>query len=795
MLSNHFRVALRHLRRHPYYTGLNVTGLAVGMACVVLIALYIRHELSYDRFHDNADRIVRMAVDIVVEGEARQNVMTPGVLAPALAADLPEVERAVRLMRARPVFRVGEVQAQEPDIAYADPAVFEVFDGFRLLRGDPATVLDAPGSLVLSEALASKYFGTTDPIGQAVQSGDETLTVTGVMANAPSNSHLTATGVVALSTFEDPGWWYTNWHSVNFATYMLLREGTRVEAFRDKLPAFIEARAGDEVAAMNQPIVLHAERLPDLHLHSAYARTGSVANLFIFGAIAGFVLLIAGLNVVNLSTARSTERAKEVGVRKTLGARRAGIAGQFLTEAVLLSLAALALAVVIVQAALPFFARLAGIPLVLGDLGLGLLGLAGLVLATGLLAGAYPAVALSRFRPHAVLKGRFVARGEGAWLRRGLVVVQLSLTIALMAGTAVVYSQLDYMQNRNLGFDPGSPETGQLLTLDFGGESAVQERLGAIKQRLLQHPRVTGVTSSLTVPTGGHPSAGGAVEAPNGQWRDFSVEAYLVDTAFVDVYAMTLVAGTRPGAATTSDSLVAYVFNETAVRAAGYGSPSDILGKQAGFWGTPGEVVGVVQDFHVQGLQHPVRPLALAALPTYHNYLTLRVRTEQLQGTLADLRQIWSEMAPQRPFVVRFLDDAFGAQYAAERRFGTLFGVFAGLAILIACLGLVGLVAFAAQQRTKEIGVRKVLGATTASIVALLTKEVMQLAGVAFIVAAPVIYWAMEQWLSGFAYRTEVGWGVVLASGLVALVVAAGTAGARAWQAARIDPARALRSE
>jgi putative ABC transport system permease protein len=306
---------------------------------------------------------------------------------------------------------------------------------------------------------------------------------------------------------------------------------------------------------------------------------------------------------------------------------------------------------------------------------------------------------------------------------------------------------------------------------------------------------VLGVASSLTVPTGGHPSAGGAVEAPNGQWRDFSVEAYLVDTSFVDVYDMTLVAGVRPGAATTSDSLVAYVFNETAVRAAGYGSPRDILGKQAGFWGTPGEVVGVVQDFHVQGLQHPVQPLALAALPTYHNYLTLRVRTEQLPGTLADLRQIWTEMAPQRPFAVRFLDDAFGAQYAAERRFGTLFGVFAGLAIVIACLGLLGLVAFAAQQRTKEIGVRKVLGASTTSVVALLTKEVVQLAGVAFVVAAPAIYWAMEQWLSRFAYRAEIGWGVVLASGLLALVVAASTAGVRAWHAARIDPTRALRTE
>jgi putative ABC transport system permease protein len=795
MLQNYLVVAFRSLRRHRGYAALNVAGLAVGMACVVLIGLYVADELSYDRFHPSADRIVRMGVDMVTEDEVGVNVSTQGVLGPALAADLPEVEHVVRLTGGGHVFRAGGRLFEEAGILYADAPLFQVFDGLRLLRGDPATALAAPGSLVLSETLARKYFGDADPVGRTLLEGERALTVTGVMADLPANSHLQFDGALALSTAEDPGWWFDNWFAVEFLTYVRLRDGADLAAFRAKLPALVERRAGAAMREAGQGLVLHAERLPDLHLRSDRGeRTGSLPNLVALGVIALLVLVIACVNFTNLATARSVERAKEVGVRKALGAARGGLAVQFLVEAVVLSGLALAVALGLVALARPAFEALADKTFALRDLAPMLPALAALALGTGLLAGAYPALALSNFRPAAVLRGRFATGRRGVVLRQGLVVLQFTISVALLAGTAVVYTQVRFMQERDLGFDAGSGAT-QLLTLGFGGDEAVQARLDAVKQRLDAHPAVLGVASSLTTPVGNHPEAGGTLERPDGQARDFTVEAYLVDAAFVDVYGMRLVAGRKPGAETTSDSLSAYVLNEAAVRAAGYARPEDVLGRSASFWGMDGEVVGVVRDFHTRGLQEPVAPLALVATADYQSVLTLRVRTAGLPQTLRDLEAIWREVAPQRPFTYAFLDAAFGAQYEAERRFGRVFGLFAGLAILTACLGLFGLAAFTAQQRTKEIGIRKALGATAAGIVGLLTRDAVKPVAGGFVLAVPLVYVAMSRWLDGFAYRTEIGPGVFALAGLTALAVALLTVSGQALRAAAADPVKALRHE
>lgn len=796
MLKNYLVVALRSLRRQKGYAALNVAGLAVGMACVVLIGLYVRDELSYDRFHAHADRIVRLSVDFVVEGEVSENVSSQGLLAPALEADLPEVERAVRIIGDTPVFAAGGQLFEEAAVVYADPGLFEVFDGLRLLRGDRATVLAEPGSLVLSERLARKYFGESDPVGRTIMDRGQALTVTGVMADVPPQSTLRLDGAIALATATDPGWWYQNWLSVNFTTYALLEEGTALDAFRAKLPAFARRQAGDELREAEQGMVFHAERLIDLHLRSSRAEsTGSLPRLLTLGAVALFVLLIACVNFTNLATARSVERAKEVGVRKTMGAGRGGLAVQFLAEVVVLSMLALVVALGLVQLALPPFETLAGKVLSLRGLGPGLIVLVGLALVTGLLAGVYPALALSRFQPVQVLRGRFSGGRQGVALRRGLVVLQFGISVALIAATAVVYNQLRYLQERDLGFDAGSAETGQLVTLGFGGDEGVVERLAAIKARFESHPAVLGVASSLTVPVGGHPEAGGTIGRPGGGMRDFTVEAYLVDTAFVDVYGMALVAGRKPGAETTSDSLAGYVLNETAVRAAGYPGPEAVLGTRASFWGIDGEVVGVVRDFHTRGLQEPVAPLALVATDEYQSVLTLRVQTASLPQTMRELEATWREVAPQRPFTVEFLDAAFGAQYDAERRFGRVFGVFAGLAIAVACLGLFGLAAYTAQQRTKEIGIRKTLGASVGGLVVLLTKDTVALVAVAFTLAVPAVYVGMGRWLDGFAYRTEIGPGVFVGAGLLVLVVALLTVSGQALRAASIDPVKSLRYE
>jgi len=794
MLKNYLTVALRTLRRRPGYAAINITGLAVGLACCLLIGLYILDELSYDRYHEHADRIVRMGVDFVVEGEVRKSDWTQGLLAPTMEADLPEVEHAVRLTSTTQIFQIGGDLFQEERLVLADSTLFEVFT-LPLRHGDAATALDAPNSLVLSTTLADTFFGTTDVVGRSVQTEAYTLTITGVMEPMPEQSHARFDGAISLATAEDPGWWYQNWFSVSFLTYALLHEGTDLDAFRAKLPAFLEGRAGEAMAEMGQRLVLHAEPLPNVYLRSDRgdpAMRGSLVSLTIFAAVALFVLLIACVNFTNLATARSVDRAREVGMRKTLGAPRATVAAQFLMEAVLMSVAAFVVALAVAQLALPAFNQLTGKTLALSGLGPWLGAAAVLAVVVGLLAGAYPAFVLSGFEPAQVLKGRFASGREGVLLRRGLVVLQFGIAVALIAGTATVFSQLRYMQSQDLGFDVGG-EGGQLVTANFGELDAPQRQL--LKERFLAHPAVTGATTSITAPTGGNPKAGGEIDRPEGGRRDFSVAAYLVDTDFVDVYGMDLVAGRPPGAETTADSLAAYVLNETAVREAGYPSPEAVLGRQASFWGFDGEVVGVVRDFHTSGLQAPVEPLALVAADFYHSVLTLRVNTTDLPATLADLDATWAEIVPARPFDYTFLDEAFGAQYEAERRFGRLFGALAGLAIALACLGLFGLAAHAAAQRTKEIGIRKVLGASVPSLVGLLTRDVVALVAVAFVVATPVAYLAMNRWLDGFAYRVDLGLGVFVIAGALALLIALATVSVQAVRAATMDPVRALRHE
>ena len=798
MLKNILTVALRGLRRNLAYTTLNVLGLAVGLACCILVFLYIGDELSYDRFHEHADRIVRVGTDFEVDGVVRPSALSQGLLAPVLEDDLPEVEHAVRVIGGDFVLRVGDEVFQETNVAYVDSTFFEVFDGFRLLRGDAATALDAPGQTVLSESLARKYFGDADPLGQTLRDRERALTVTGVMADPPPQSHLRLDAVVSLSTAADPGWWYQNWFSINFTTYTLLRPGTDFAAFEAKLPALAERHGGEEMEAQGNTVAVRPERLTDLDLRSdrsaAWAR-GDLGALRIFGAIALFVLLIACVNFTNLATARSLDRAKEVGVRKTLGAYRAQLGAQFLAESVLLSGIALVVALGLVATALPAFNALTEKSLALTDLGRWGPALILVAVLVGLFAGAYPALVLSGFEPAAVLKGRFSRGRQGVALRQSLVVLQFAISVALIAATAIVFGQLGYMQSRDLGFDAGSDATGQLLTIEFGGDAAVQERLDAIKQRFAAHPAVTGVTSSLSVPTGMQPRAGGEIERPEGGRRDFNIEPYLVDEAFVDVFGLEIVAGVAPGPGLVSDSLAAYVLNETAVREAGFPSNEAVLGKAASFWGYDGEVVGVVRDFHTRGVQQAVEPGGIVVTDLYQSVLTLRVRTTGLPDTMRDLEAIWADVAPQRPFTSTFLDEAFAAQYAAERRFGQVFGVLAGLAIFIACLGLFGLAAYAVQQRTKEIGIRKVLGASAPDVVVLLTKDVLALVGIAFVVAVPVVWVGMDRWLDGFAYRIDLGALPFALAGAAALAIALATVSVHTLRAATADPVQALRAE
>ncbi|MEM6285672.1 MAG: ABC transporter permease [Bacteroidota bacterium] len=801
MFVSVLRTALRSLRRNRGFALLNVAGLALGMACVILIALYVQDERAVDAFHERADRIARLDVDFIENGEVEPSGNTLGVLAPTITASMPEVEAAVRFTNADPVMRAQGEAVQADRVYLTDNAVFEVFT-YPFRSGDPATALAAPGSIVLTASLAQSLFGGADAQGQTVQWTDQTLTVTGVMADVPRQSHLPFDGLISLSTVDDPGWYFDNWFSVGFATYVLLREGVDMEAFDARLPAFTEATLGEVMAEEGTGLVFHARPLESLYLTAERGKGtfGSLAALRILSLVALFVLIVAGVNFTNLATARSLDRAREVGVRKSLGAARSGLAVQFLAEAVVLSLVALGVAVVLAQLAMPVFRDLADKPLALVDLGIGWLGIVALAGVTGLLAGAYPALVLSGFDPASVLKGRFASGHRGAALRRVLVVAQFGVSVALIAATGVVFSQLNYMQSKDLGIDLGG-ETTQLLLLPFMGDSTVVGNLPELHAQLEATPGVVGSTASLAAPTFGTYSAGGEVEGPDGLGAELSVVMYMGDASYADVYGLTQVAGRRPDRlppGADPDTPREYALSVSAVRKAGYADPEAALGKTAEFWGVEGVVVGVIEDFHVEGLQRAVEPIALMSdtdtiFPP--NMLTVRVQTAGLPATLAAVEAVWADLAPTRPFEYSFLDEDFAAEYVSEQQFGRLFAVFAGLAIVIACLGLFGLAAHAAATRTKEIGVRRVLGATVGQVVVLLSRSVVALVVAGVVLAVPVVVVGMSRWLSGFAYRVDVGWQPLVVAASVVLLIALVTVGGHAVRAAVADPVRALRSD
>ena len=796
MLKTQVLLALRSLRRTRGYAVLNVAGLALGMMCVILIALFVRDELVYDRYHPAADRIVWVTGDVDVDGQLEQNSSSQGVVAPTLVAALPSVEAAVRIIGAGERYTLGDRTVREKGIVYADPDLFRVFDGLRLLRGDAETALAAPGQIVVTESLAARLFGTADPMGRTMDGENGALTVTGVLADLPAQSTLRLDGAVSLATAPDPGWWYENWHAFAFDTYVRLREGASVDAFRASLPGVVERHAGEAEASAERPLALVATPLLDVHLRAdrpaPNGTAGNETTVLVFALVALFVLMLACVNFTNLATARSLERAREVGVRKTLGAARGGLAVQFLVEAILLSTLSLAVALVLVVLALPAMEAVTQRTLALGDLGVWSLALVGLVVATGVLAGAYPAFVLSRFRPADVLRGTFATGRQGAAVRRALVVLQFSVTAALLVGTAVVYSQLRYMQSRDLGF--GDREA-QLIALDLAGDEGLSEHLDAFKDRLASVPGVTGVTSSMSIPSGMHASAGGAIERADGSPQDVSVEIYLADAAFADVYGLDLVAGRLPRPAEASDESAEYVVNEATVRLLGETAPEMLLGRSAGFWGMPGTIVGVLRDFHTQGLQQPVEPLGLATADMFQNIVTVRVPTGGVAAALAGIETVWSATAPGLPFEPQFVDEAFGRQYDAERRFGRLFVGFAALAVAIACLGLFGLAAHAAAQRRKEIGVRRVLGATVLQVVSVLTRDMLGVVLVAVALGVPAALFWMERWLDGFAVRAPIGWEVAVFAGGAVLTVALATVAGQALRAAAADPVHALRSD
>ncbi|TXE05924.1 ABC transporter permease [Algoriphagus aquimarinus] len=808
MLKNYFKIAWRNLQKKKVYSFINILGLGVGMACCVLIFMFVQDELSYDDYHEKGDRIYRVlhgesAVDGVEEGNSTEDFWVWGnaPVGPALQLDFPEVENVVQFSgRADILFTVNDQTQQEDGVFFMDSTVFDVFS-WELLQGDPKTALVAPFSVVLTESTAKKYFGDEAALGKTIKgseaagranSGD--YTVTGVMKDLPSNSHFKFNTLLSLSTFKQSRpEVFDAWGYVDTYTYFLVNEQFDQANFDAKVPDFIEKRAGED----NGPnYTIAIEPLKDVYLRTVAQRqpgdTGSLTNIYVFSIIGLFILAIAMINFMNLSTARSMERAKEVGIRKSIGADRNSLIFQFLGESLIIVILAAIVAVIFVSVALPMMNNLTGkvlevnsvinwqtIPVFFG-----------IVVVIALLAGSYPAFVLSSFRPVSILRGIKKSDARGVNLRKGLVVFQFSLSIALIAGTIIVYSQMSHLLDKDMGFDKE-----QMLVIDYNYDEQVNNVSSALENELENIPTIQSVAFSRSVPGSYFPNAGTTIETPEGEMVMMGQGVFQVGLDFINHFDLELVAGRSYSRDYPSDSTSALVLNEAAARQYGYANPADIVGKKFDQWGRSGEVIGVVKDFNYVSLHSKVEPLTLPFEAYASRYVSLKVSGEDIPATLSEVEKVWKQLAPHRPFIYSFLNEDFNKQYESDFRFRQIFTTFSILAILIACLGLLGLATYTAEQRTKEIGIRKVLGANIGSIVGLLSKDFIKLVLVAIAVATPVAWFAMNKWLEGFAYQVSVHWWIFLVAGILAVIVALVTISFQAIKAAMMNPVNSLKSE
>jgi putative ABC transport system permease protein len=834
MLLTHLITALRSLRRRPGYTALNLVGLAVGMACCLLIGLYVQNELSYDRFHPESERIVRIVQHTDDGGMAS---IGDGIM-PILQHEIPQVEQSVQVIRSYSDEKIAHKRAnsvtrfEESGLAFVDSTFFDVFAGFELRRGNPSTVLQKPGSVVLTPETARRYFGDANPMGKTLvreDADDQVLTVTGVLEPVPSNSHLQFDFVTSMGTFfagngrpadfqSDSFWYPMAW------TYARLQPGVDRAAVEQQITEAVASRRRAEVAAKYAPTL---QPISSIHLYSNLSGDpqgrGSITQIYVFGAIALFVLLIAAVNFVNLATARAAERATEVGVRKSIGAQRDQLIGQFLGESVLLSVGGAAGGLLLTQAALPVFTALLGKGLAVGLWSNGLLwaGTVLIILVTGLGAGSYPAFVLSGFRPASIFRNRpRSGRSHSAWLRKGLVVFQFTISVALIVATAVAYSQLNYLRTARLGFDEE-----QLVTMDVSGDT-----YPTLKQELAALPDVKSVSGASVTPglqRGGNFRYEINGRRPDDQKKRLNIQ--WVDFGFFETLGVETVAGRTPSSqrpgdlgdafspnenhASTYYRDMALVVNRAVLDRFGW-SADEALGREIRLYilenetiyqDYEGEVVGVVEDYHTTSLREEIPPVVYTPAELrapdgstggyWVSSMLVKVAPGNATNVMDALRSVWTEVLPDDPFQASFLDDQLQAQYQAEQRLGWIVALFSGLAIFVACLGLFGLATYTTQQRTKEIGIRKAVGASTRSIVGLLSREFLYLVGVAVVLGIPLAYLAAQRWLQDFAYHVDLGPAPFVIAAGGAFAIAGLTVSYHALRAARTDPAVALRDE
>ncbi len=797
MLRNILKVALRNLLKHKGYSAINIAGFALGLAAGFFVLIFIRDETSYDRFHENADRIYRLAQYIHIENRVDSAVPTPPILASALAEDFPEIEATARVAHIRGgIVGYEDQRFVSSNVYAADADFFEVFS-FHLASGDPKTALAEPNRAIVTRSAALKLFGDKDPMGRVLSIREYEFTVTGIAEDCPRNSHFHFEFLTSIPTY--PQSRATGWFDGFCATYIVLREGASKEDLEAKLPDFVlnHHYGGKKGGGLFKDWVYFLQPLTSIHLHShlllgEFEANSSAAYVTIFFCVAIFVLLVAGVNFVNLSTARSAVRGREVGIRKVCGSDRARLVRQFLGESVLMTTAAFAIALALVVALMPAFRNLTGKAVGINDLATPgvVLSLILLVLLAGIGAGFYPALVLSSFRPAAVLRGTFVARRgfRSSALRKGLIVLQFAVSVFLLVGTTVVYKQTDYFQSKRLGFD-----REHVLVVKKADQLGTNVQ--AFKAKLLQHPDIQSVALSSYLPGENADVMRLSILQPEGSQEGAVMDLLHCDEDFQEALKLEMVSGRFFSRDHPSDEQ-AIIINEVAARDFGWDKP---LGKTLKQGKNDVRVIGVVRDFHAYSLHAKIPRMGFlyAGGTRVRNggYFAVRVRPADIRGILTYVRTAWDSFSPPLPLDYSFLDEDYAKLYAAETRTMKILGVFSSLAIAISCLGLFGLVSFMTERRRKEIGVRKVLGARVEEIVVLLGRDFLRWVLLANLIAWPAAFTVSHRWLQNFAYRIEVGaWPFILSAGAV-VVIAAATLVYQTVSAALANPADSLRSE
>lgn len=816
MWRNYLTTAYRNLIKQRFYSIINILGLSIGLAGCLMISLFVMDEIGYDTFHKDADRIHRMRVDLKLGESIFDGAIMPAPFAPMVAENYPEVEMAARFRSqgsrmVRPQESEDITNINENRVVFADKEVFDLFT-FDILTGDPQGLVE-PNTVAISRTCAERHFGNSEATGKVLLINDDTpYEIVSVFEDLPHNSHFHFDMMLSMAGLDEAQ--APMWVSHNFSTYLKLKEGASVAALNAKFPELVNSNVGpqiqqflgtsmEELEASGDRIIYFTQPLLDIHLAPNILGDlepgGDIAYVYIFSAVALFLLLIACINFMNLSTARSSNRAKEVGVRKALGSLRIQLTNQFLIESLLVTGIAMILAIGISYLALPYFNNLSGKDLVLPwASGWFVPVILATFVSVGLLAGFYPAMFLSGFKPIEVLKGKLALGSKSGNLRSALVVFQFATSIVLIVSTIVVYQQLGYVQNRNLGY-----EKDQILIFD--DTYYLGEKGQAFKNSLLQFPEVKMASYSSFLPVAGSNRNNTAYWPTGNKTQEFNVilQNWVVDEDYLQTLEMKILNG-RPFDNSFGQDSLSVILNETAVRQFGLGD--DPLGKKiSGYTGamdtdnpedavTDFTVIGVVQDFHFESLKDQITPLGLFMGESQGSLIT-KLEASQVKGVLSRAEEIWKSMAPGYPFSYSFMDERFADMYENESRVGQIFGTFAGLAVLIACLGLFALATFMAEQKTKEIGVRKVLGATNQQILMLLSKDFIKLVLVGIVFAVPVAWYFMDQWLQNYHYQVGMNaWSFTIA-GMLAVAIAFLTVSSQSWRASRMDPARSLRDE